>query len=57
MSSTLGERRMGWRFDMEKDPGFRLMMHERDFLPGTTIRQNIATAMRQSRRMIVILSR
>ena len=57
MTSTKGQSKMGWRFDMEKEEGFRLMMHERDFKAGTTIRSNIIHAIEHSRRMIVILSR
>ena len=57
MSSTKGQKKMGWRFDMEKENGFKLMLHERDFRAGTTIRANIAHAIEHSRRVIVILSR
>ena len=57
MSSTVGKKKMGWKFDMEKEDGFKLMLHERDFIAGTTIRRNIAMGIEQSRRMIVILSR
>ena len=57
MSSTVGKKRMGWKFDMEKEHGFKLMLHERDFVAGMTIRRNIINAIEHSRRMIVILSR
>ena len=57
MASTVGNKKMGWRFDMEKEDGFKLMLHERDFVAGATIRKNIMDGIEQSRRMIVILSR
>ena len=57
MASTVGRKKMGWKLDMEKEDGFKLMLHERDFVAGTTIRRNIINAIEQSRRMIVILSR
>ena len=57
MSSTVGKKKMGWKFDMEKEHGFKLMLHERDFVAGMTIRRNIINAIEHSRRMIVILSR
>ena len=45
------------RFDMEKRYGFRLMIHERDWIAGRTIRANIMDGIEKSRRVIFILSR
>ena len=37
--------------------GFKICWHQRDFMPGTNIAENIADATQNSRRMIFILSR
>ncbi len=42
---------------LEEDDGFRLVLHQRDFMPGRLILENIAEAVQRSRRMIVLLSR
>ena len=44
-------------FDIEKEHGFRFMIHERDFIAGRTIRANIMDGIEKSRRVIFILSR
>ena len=41
----------------EDDFHFKLILHERDFVPGVTIHANIVDAIKHSRRMIMILSR
>ena len=41
----------------EDDFNFKLILHERDFVPGVTIQANIVDAIKHSRRMIMILSR
>ena len=41
----------------EDDFNFKLILHERDFVPGVTIHANIVDAIKHSRRMIMILSR
>ena len=45
------------RFDLEKEYGFRLMIHERDWIAGRTIRANIMDGIEKSRRIIFVLSR
>ena len=45
------------RFDIEKEYGFRFVIHERDWIAGRTIRANIADSMEKSRRIIFLLSR
>ena len=40
-----------------EERGFRICYHQRDFMPGTNIAENIADATVHSRRMIFILSR
>ena len=37
--------------------GFRICWHQRDFMPGTNIAENIADASEHSRRMIFLISR
>ena len=37
--------------------GFKICWHQRDFMPGTNIAENIADATEHSRRMIFILSK
>ena len=41
----------------EDDFDFKLILHERDFIPGVTIHANIVDAIKHSRRMIMILSK
>ena len=36
--------------------GFKICWHQRDFMPGTNIAENIADATQHSRRMIFIIS-
>ena len=45
------------RFNLEKEYGFRLMIHERDWIAGRTIRANIVDSLEKSRRVIFIVSR
>ena len=45
------------RFDLESEYGFRLMVPQRDFEPGSNIATNIANGMQGSRRIIFIISR
>ncbi len=42
---------------LEEELGFRLCIHERDFVVGETIPANIQAAINHSRRMIMIISR
>ncbi len=42
---------------LEEDHGFQLVLHQRDFIPGTPIITNIATFVVETRRMIMLLSR
>ena len=37
--------------------GFKICWHQRDFMPGTNIAENIADSTEHSRRMIIIISR
>ncbi len=45
------------KLDMEVDHGFRLCLHERDFLAGYSILDRISNAVVKSRKVIFILSR
>ena len=47
----------GVQFDMEKEYGFRFMIHDRDWIAGRTIRANITDSLEKSTRVIFILSR
>ncbi len=40
-----------------EEKGFRLCIHERDFLVGASIPANIEAAINHSRRMIMVMSR
>lgn len=42
---------------LEEDDGFELALHQRNFLAGRTIMDNIVKHILESRRMIVLLSR
>ena len=42
---------------LEDDFHFEIILHQRDFIPGLSIQDNIADAITQSRRMFTILSR
>ncbi len=42
---------------LEEELGFKLCIHERDFMPGTSIIGNIEDAVKHSRRTIVIVSK
>ncbi len=42
---------------LERDLGYKLCFHERDFLVGESIPANIEAAINHSRRMIMIISR
>ncbi len=44
-------------FDMEVDHGFRLYIHQRDFIAGRTIRANITDGLEKSRRVIFVMSK
>ena len=37
--------------------GYRLCIHNRDFLPGSTIINNICTSIKHSRRLIAVVTR
>ena len=41
----------------DAEPRFRLCLHERDFVVGATVADNICTAVDISRRMVLLLSR
>ena len=43
-------------FILEKDHGFELCLHSRNFLGGTAIAANIVNAVRLSRRTIILLT-
>ncbi len=43
--------------DIEVDPGFRLCIEQRDFMPGRSILDNISDGVEKSRRAIFILSK
>ncbi len=45
------------RLDIEVDYGFKLFLHQRDFLAGSTIIDCIHHGIQNSRRVIFILSR
>ena len=45
------------RFDLERDHGFKFIIHERDWIAGRTIRANIMDSLEKSRRVIFIVSR
>ena len=42
---------------LEEDHEFQLVLHQRDFVPGTPILTNIADAVTKTRRMIMLLSK
>ena len=55
-------RRNKWKdgsklFDLEKDDGFRLLIPQRDFPPGSETGNLIADGMEKSRKIIFIISR
>ena len=41
----------------DEEPAFRLCIHERDFMAGAAIAENIACGLKTSRRMILVLSK
>lgn len=43
--------------NLEDERGLRLCLHQRDFIPGMEIAQNITNAINQSRKTVVVLSR
>ena len=53
----------GWVLDhvvdlLESDEfGYKLCIHNRDFVPGVTIMTNICTAIEHSRRLIAVVTR
>ena len=51
------ERYSGIQFGIEKDHGFRLMIHDRDLKAGRTVRANIMDGIEKSRRITFIMSR
>ena len=42
---------------LEEKHGFKLIIHQRDFMPGTLILANISEAILKTRRMIMLFSR
>ena len=42
---------------LEEDHGFKLIFHQRDFMPGNVILFNMVEAVDKSRRMIMMLSK
>ena len=42
---------------LESQDNFKLLLHERDFVPGRPILANIEDAVTKSRRMVMLLSR
>ena len=45
------------RFDLEKEYGFRLSIHDRDWIAGRSIRANIVDSVERSRKVIFVLSK
>ena len=45
------------RYILEEHHGFELCVHTRNFIAGIPVMQNIANAVRMSRRSIVLLTR
>ena len=43
--------------EVDNQTRFRLCFHERDFMPGATIEENIYKAIESSRKIVVVLSR
>ena len=41
----------------DQDPAFRLCLHDRDFMAGAAVADNICCAVKTSRRMILVLSK
>ena len=42
--------------NLEKETGFKLCIHERDFIPGNDIASNITSAVHNSRKTVVVMS-
>lgn len=42
--------------NLEKETGFKLCIHERDFIPGNDIASNITSAIHNSRKTVVVMS-
>lgn len=42
---------------LEEEHGFKIILHQRDFMPGEVILCNIAESVRKTRRMIMLLTR
>ena len=57
MSSTIGFKRMGRKFDMEKDDGFTFHLLERDSQAGKITSHNVIDAIDHSKRVVIILSK
>ena len=56
LTYEIREGNMDPTFDMEEKQGFRILDQERDFKPGTSKMENLELGMRQSRRMIFMVS-
>ena len=41
----------------DEDPAFRLCLHDRDFMAGAAVADNICCAVNTSRRMVLVLSK
>ena len=51
------KKRRSRKFDLEKEYGYKFIIHQRDFMPGATIRANVTEAVTKSRRIVIIFSR
>ena len=51
------KKKRSTRFDIEKEYGFRFVIHDRDWIGGRTIRANVVDSIDESRRVIFIISK